>query len=84
MDESKRQLNPETAKILSIVMPEITAMEMAIIAIIKSHPDPKKLLESFNDVMAKLQVSSATSGGEVMSETRMFKSLSKLRDQIPD
>jgi hypothetical protein len=83
MNDAKVTPNPDALQVLSIVMPEITAINMALIAIIKAHPDPKRLRASFDVLMADLQVGSAARGGAVMSDTGMFKLLGDLRDQIP-
>lgn len=83
MNEPTDSTPLDAKKILSFVMPEITAMSMALIAIIKAHPDPRRLQESFDTLTARLQVGQAVRGGTMLSDTRMFELLNELRQQIP-
>lgn len=47
---------------------QVTALEMTVIAMINTHPDPKALAKELRAAFANLQVSAASSGAPTTPE----------------
>jgi hypothetical protein len=62
---------------------ELFATQMALPAIIKSHPDRAALLAEFEAIVTSLQLHSAAHGGVPLSRPLTHDSVQRFRDQSP-
>jgi hypothetical protein len=57
---------------------------MALIAVIRSHPDKRALLAEFDAVVTGVQLHSVVHGGIVLTDTFTYDALKRFRDQVAD
>jgi hypothetical protein len=63
---------------------ELFATQMALLAVIKSHPDRAALLAEFEAIVTSLQLHSAAHGGVPLSQTFTHDAIQRSRDRIAD
>lgn len=67
-----------------IIEAEIIAIQFAILALIKSHPDKKKILKEFDLLTTSVQVNTISSGVGIVTPEPIRHALEKFRSQITE
>jgi hypothetical protein len=66
---------------ITAIWSQLVAVEMTVIALINTHPDPKALLLELQDLIADMQIGAAQAGAPTTPEpVRLF--LDRMLDQI--
>lgn len=65
-----------------IIEAEVIAIQFAILALINSHPDKKKLLREFELLTTSVQLQTISSGAGIVTPEPIRHALGRFRSQI--